>query len=81
VQEFVPVILGFTLGVLIAVRASGRRQLMFIAAALVVSAVSATVLSNEYRGSWLYLLPDLIEAALGGAFGLVLVRRLDPTLW
>lgn len=78
-QEFVPVILGFMLGVLIAVRASGRRQLILIAAALLVSAATATVLSSEYRGSWLYLLPDLVEAASGLALGHILARRLDPT--
>ncbi len=82
-DELVPVVLGVVLGVLIWATTTGRTRLVLSACAVLVSGLAATVLSGEYHQSWIYLLLDLAEAAIGLAGGMLIVRllggRLRPT--
>jgi hypothetical protein len=75
-EELVPVVLGVVLGVPISLVAARRLRFALSAAAVLLSGFAATVLSGEYRYSWVYLLLDLGEAALGLAFGLLVEGRI-----
>jgi len=66
-KELVPFILGVLLGALLTVRTAGRTR---------SAAYAATALSGEYQTSWVYLLLDCAEAALGLVAGLAIVARL-----
>jgi hypothetical protein len=74
-DELVPVILGIILGVLIGRSTTGITRIALSIAAVLVSGATATVLSGEYVQSWIYLLLDLGEAALGLALGFVIAHR------
>lgn len=76
-DEIVPVALGVLLGALIWSVASGPVRLLLSVCAVAVSGLAATVLSGEYQESWIYLLLDLGEAALGLAAGMVIVHRVQ----
>jgi hypothetical protein len=78
VDELIPVIVGIVLGALIWRTASRRLRGLLSVAAVLVSGLAATVLSGEYHDSWLYLLLDLGEAAIGLALGFAIAHRL---LW
>jgi hypothetical protein len=71
-EELVPFILGVLLGAFFKVRTTGRTRSAAYAAAVALSGAVATVLSGEYQTSWVYLLLDCAEAALG----LAIVARL-----
>ena len=74
-DEVVPVVLGVVLGALIWVATTGSTRLALSVSAVLVSGVAATVLSGEYHESWIYLLLDLGEAALGLAAGILIGHR------
>jgi hypothetical protein len=75
-EELVPFILGASFGALMSFRAAGRARLAVCAAVVVLSGAVATVLSGEYQTSWVYLLLDCAEAALGLVVGLAIAARL-----
>jgi hypothetical protein len=75
-DELVPVILGIILGALIGRSTTGLARIVLSVVAVLVSGAAATILSGEYVESWVYLLLDLGEAALGLALGFVIVHRL-----
>jgi hypothetical protein len=75
-EELIPIILGIILGALIGRSTTGITRIVLSVAAVLVSGASATILSGEYVESWIYLLLDLGEAALGLALGFVIVHRL-----
>ena len=74
-EELVPVILGVVLGALIGWSTTGRTRILLSVAAVFVSGAAATVLSGEYLDSWVYILFDLGEAALGLALGFATAHR------
>jgi hypothetical protein len=78
-DELVPVILGVVLGAIIWRSTTGQIRLALGICAVVVSGASATVLSGEYLDSWIYILLDLGEAALGLALGSAIAHRLLPS--
>ena len=77
-DELVPVILGFVLGAIIWRCTTARVRLAFSVLAVIVSGVFATVTSGEYQSSWIYVLLDLGEAALGLAAGFAVAHWLLP---
>ena len=77
-DEIVPVILGAAFGAIIWRCTRGRTRLVLSVLAVIVAGVAATVASGEYLESWIYLLLDLGEAALGLAVGYVIAARLLP---
>ena len=79
-DELVPVVLGAILGALIWATTSGRMRLALSVGAVVVSGLAATVLSGEYHESWIYLLLDLAEAAIGLVVGMLFIRLLGGHL-
>jgi len=74
-DELVPVILGIVFGALIWLNTTGRTCFALSVAGVLVSGVAATVLSGEYVASWIYVLLDLGEAALGLALGFAIAHR------
>jgi hypothetical protein len=74
-DELVPVVLGVVLGALVWVATTGRIRFALSVSAVLVSGISATVLSGEYHESWIYLFLDLGEAALGLAVGILVGQR------
>lgn len=74
-DELVPVVLGLVLGAPIWVATTGRSRLALSACAVLISGLAATVLSGEYAQSWIYLVLDLGEAALGMAAGVLVGHR------
>lgn len=75
-DELVPVVLGLVLGALVWVATTGRVRFTLSVSAVLVSGISATVLSGEYHESWIYLFLDLGEAALGLAVGILVGQRM-----
>jgi hypothetical protein len=75
-DELVPVILGTILGVVIWLTTSRKSRFVGSALAVVASGFIATLASGEYLHSWIYLLLDIGEAALGLAVGFVVAARL-----
>jgi hypothetical protein len=74
-DEIVPVILAALLGGLIWHNTAGLIRLLLSAVAVVTSGAAATILSGEFIKSWVYLLPDLVEALFGLTIGIAIVRR------
>jgi hypothetical protein len=70
-DELVPVILGGVLGVVIWLTTGGKIRFLSSLFAVLVSGTIVTVASGEYHESWIYLLLDFGEAALGLAVGYV----------
>ena len=64
-EEIVPCILGAVLGAMIWLSTRGRARFALSILAVIVSAAVATIATGEYLESWVYLLLDLGEAALG----------------
>jgi hypothetical protein len=79
-DELVPVILGFVLGAIIWRCTTGKIRLALSVLAVFASGVFATVTSGEYLSSWIYVLLDLGEAALGLAAGFAVAHRLLPAI-
>jgi hypothetical protein len=75
-EELVPVVLGVVLGALIGRSTRGPTKVVLSIAAVLVSGAVATILSDEYVESWVYLLLDLGEAALGLSLGFLIAHRL-----
>jgi hypothetical protein len=75
-DELVPVILGAILGATIWLTTSGKLRFASSVAATIVSGATATIASGEYHESWVYLLLDFRQAALGLVIGYVVVARL-----
>jgi len=76
-QELIPFILGVLLGAPFTVMTAGRTRTAAYAAVVALSGTVATVLSGEYQRSWVYLLLDCAEAALGLVVWLGLVAWLS----
>jgi hypothetical protein len=77
-DELVPVILGAVLGAIIWRWTAGRTRLVLSVLAVFASGIFATVTSGEWVYSWIYLLLDLGEAALGLAAGFAVAHWLLP---
>jgi len=81
-DEVVPVVLGGVLGFAIWHLGPGRARILLSICAVVLSGVLATVFSGEYVESWIYLLLDLGEAAIGLVVGFAgahwMTRRRKP---
>ncbi len=75
-DELVPVILGAIFGAVIWPSTTGKLRFASGVVAVVVSGAIATVASGEYHASWIYLLLDFGEAALGLVVGYVVAARL-----
>jgi len=75
-DELVPVIIGALLGAVIWPTTSGKTRFVLSLLAVMVSGIIATVASGEYHESWIYLLLDFGEAALGLVVGYVVAARL-----
>lgn len=75
-EELVPFILGALGGVFISSRTTGRARVVVCTAVVLLSGAAATVLSAEYQTSWVYLLLDCAEAALGLVAGFAIAARL-----
>jgi hypothetical protein len=75
-DELVPVILGAVLGAVIWLTTNGKTRFVLSLLAVMVSGIVATVASGEYHESWVYLLLDFGEAALGLVVGYVIAARL-----
>lgn len=78
-EELVPFVLGVVLGALVWVATTGRVRFALSASAVVASGLAATVLSAEYQETWLYLLLDLGEAAIGLAIGMLIGSRVQSS--
>jgi flagellar biosynthesis protein FliR len=72
--ELIPVVLAAFLGARIWGSRGGARLVRCVLAVLVTAAI-ATVVSGEYRDSWMFIVLDFGEAALGLAFGFVIAHR------
>jgi hypothetical protein len=75
-DELIPVIIGAILGAVIWLTTSGTPRFVLSLLAVMVSGIIATVASGEYHESWIYLLLDFGEAALGLVVGYVVAARL-----
>ena len=75
-DELVPVILGVIFGVVIWLFTAGTLRTVLSVLAVMVAGVTATIASGEYQESWVYLLLDFGEAALGLVVGYVVAARL-----
>src|SRR5208283_3250189 len=75
-DELVPVLLGAILGAVIWLSTSGKLRFVLSVVAVIFSGATATVASGEYHESWIYLLLDFGEAALGLVIGYVVAARL-----
>ncbi|HUB11878.1 MAG TPA: hypothetical protein VMB34_07975 [Acetobacteraceae bacterium] len=75
-DELVPVILGAILGAVIWPTTMGRLRFALSVVAVIVSGATATISSGEYHESWIYLLLDFGQAALGLVIGYVVAGRL-----
>jgi hypothetical protein len=73
-DELIPVIIAAVLGALIWKKSSGRSRPLLLVTAVIAVGVTATLLSGEYIVSWVYLLQDLAESAVGVASGIVFFR-------
>jgi hypothetical protein len=76
-QELVPLVSGFAVGLALgALRPSLR---LWVGAALaVVLGVLATVVTGEFKTSWAFVLVDIPLVALASVCGLLVARRVAP---
>jgi hypothetical protein len=74
-DELVPVVLGLVLGAFIRVTTTGQTRLILSIGGVLVAGLAATVLSGEFDQSWIYLMLDLAEAALGMTAGVFIGDR------
>ncbi|HZU91922.1 MAG TPA: hypothetical protein VE993_21900 [Stellaceae bacterium] len=75
-DEIVPVVLAFALGLVVWRHTNGSIRLILSCCAVALSGLAATVLSGEFHESWVFLLLDLGEAAFGLALGCAAAHRL-----
>jgi hypothetical protein len=71
-EEMVPLLLGAVFGAVIWRKTSGRVRIGASIAAVIASAIAATLVSGEFRESWLFLLFDAGLAVFGLAVGFFL---------
>ena len=79
-EELVPILLSALLGTLVWRRASSRNRILWNILIVGVCGPTATVISGEFRESWLYGLLDLGEASLGLALGFAIAHGVLPRL-
>jgi hypothetical protein len=72
--ELVPFILGLLFGAGVWRKTSGRARVAANVIAVIGAALTATVVSGEFRESWLFLLLDAGLAAFGLTVGFLLVH-------
>jgi hypothetical protein len=79
-DELVPVTIGAFLGAVIWCSARGKLRIFLSLLAVIAAGSIATLASGEFHESWLYLLLDLGEAALGLVAGYAIAawQRLTP---
>ena len=75
-NEVVPIVFAFALGIVVWRYANGRSRLILSCCAVAISGLTATMLSGEFRESWIFLFLDLGEAAFGLAVGTLVAHRL-----
>jgi hypothetical protein len=73
-EELVPLILGLLFGAGVWRKTSGRARVATSVIAVIGAALTATVVSGEFRESWLFLLLDAGLAAFGLTVGFLLVH-------
>ena len=78
-EEMVPILLGIVLGVAIWRGTTGLTRVGLSILAATTSGAFATVLNGEYLSSWVYILLDVGEAALGLAVGFVVGASLPSS--
>jgi len=78
VDEIAPILLGAVIGISFWRNTRGFVRLGLSIAAVIIMGASATIISGEYLYSWLYLLLDFGEAAIGLAIGFAIARFLLP---
>jgi hypothetical protein len=79
-EELFPVLLAAALGIAISLYTRGALRWVSICVVVAVSGLAATTFTGELEESWLYLLQDLAEAAVGLGFGFAIPRWLLPSL-
>lgn len=77
-DELFPVLLAAALGIAISLYARGRTRWILSGLAVAASGLAATTFTGEFEESWLYLLQDLAEAAVGLALGFAIARWVPP---
>jgi hypothetical protein len=77
-EELFPVLLAAALGIAISLYMPGRARWILSGLAVFVSGLAATTFTGEFQESWLYLLQDLAEAAVGLGLGFGIARWLLP---
>jgi hypothetical protein len=75
-DEILPVVLAFALGIVIWRYTNGSIRLILSCCAVALSGLAATTLSGEFHQSWVFLFLDLSEAAFGLAIGFLAAHRL-----
>jgi hypothetical protein len=73
-EEMVPFILGLLFGAVIWHKTSGRAHIAASVIAVIAAALTATLVSGEFKESWLFLLLDAGLAAFGLAIGFLLAH-------
>jgi hypothetical protein len=74
-NELFPVLAGLLLGLLMA-RFPSRRNIIVLCALAVLCGVTATLISGEYRLSWVYAVFDIAQAVGAEFAGFILMRLL-----
>ena len=78
--ELVPIILGALWGTVICLTTNGKTRFALSLVVVAVSGTVATVVSGEYLESWIYVLQDFSEAALGLIVGYLVAAGLHLLL-
>ena len=79
-EEFFPVLLAAAFAIAISLYTGGAPWWVLGSVAVAASGLAATTATGEFEDSWLYLLQDLAEAAVGLALGLAIVGWVLPRL-
>jgi hypothetical protein len=64
-SELIPVLLAFIFGGVVWRTVKGLTRIFLSVAVVLAAGLAATLLSGEFRESWLFLLVDVAEAAAG----------------
>lgn len=68
-NEWIPILLGCCLGILVFLMCRDRVRRLEGMAGILLAGISATIVSGEYHVSGVYLLVDVAEAAAGFGVG------------